>query len=187
MRILLDVVLLVPMELPLPSIRRATFADAPTIAALHLASWRVAYRGEIPDAVLDHYDVGERVAMWQRCLADDTQIITQLWEEDGRLLSFCASGPTHDEDQDSTVVWEVYNLHVDPALRGGGMGTQLLRNAQELGRDAGYQELSLWVVVGNLAARRFYEKHGMRADGAQRAHPALGETQLNVMRYRMSL
>jgi len=40
------------------AVRTATAADAASIAQIHVETWRVAYRGQIPDAVLNGLDVG---------------------------------------------------------------------------------------------------------------------------------
>jgi hypothetical protein len=37
-------------------VRRATLDDAPAIARVHVAAWQRAYRGQMPDAVLDGLD-----------------------------------------------------------------------------------------------------------------------------------
>ncbi|MEU6929538.1 hypothetical protein AB0A05_10295 [Streptomyces sp. NPDC046374] len=41
-------------------IREAAPSDAAAVAAVHIRSWRAAYRGLVPDAYLDSLDVGER-------------------------------------------------------------------------------------------------------------------------------
>jgi RimJ/RimL family protein N-acetyltransferase len=43
-------------------VRRATTADAEEIARVNVASWRAAYRGLVPDAVLDRMDPAGRTA-----------------------------------------------------------------------------------------------------------------------------
>ena len=38
------------------------------IARLHVASWRVAYNGLIPDSILDGLDVSARAVAWRNIL-----------------------------------------------------------------------------------------------------------------------
>ncbi len=45
-------------------VRIATSSDAPKIAHIHVETWRAAYRGQIPDAVLDGLDVERRTVFW---------------------------------------------------------------------------------------------------------------------------
>ena len=53
-----------------PSLRDACPADARALAALHVVSWQVAYRGHLPDHYLDTLSVDERVATWEAYLGD---------------------------------------------------------------------------------------------------------------------
>jgi len=58
------------------------------------------------------------------------------------------------------------HLYILPSSQRRGIGTALLQVAQEL-----KQELNLWTFQRNLAARRFYERHGFllidETDGAR--------------------
>ena len=46
------------------ALRDATPDDAHAIATVHVASWQVAYRGFMPDAVLDGLSVDDRARKW---------------------------------------------------------------------------------------------------------------------------
>jgi GNAT superfamily N-acetyltransferase len=56
---------------------------------------------------------------------------------------------------------EVDQLYVDPDWQRGGIGSKLLRLAQDRRPDG----LALWTFQSNLEARRFYERHGFVAVG----------------------
>lgn len=58
---------------------------------------------------------------------------------------------------------ELRSLHVADAHRDRGIGTAIIRAAEEASREAG--ELSVRVGVGNPDARRLYERLGYRATG----------------------
>ena len=45
-------------------LRDATAADAHALATVHVASWRAAYRGLMPDEVLAGLSVPEREQLW---------------------------------------------------------------------------------------------------------------------------
>jgi GNAT superfamily N-acetyltransferase len=53
-------------------------------------------------------------------------------------------------------------LYVVPERRGTGIGTGLLRDAEEVARDAGARVVEINVDGVDHAARRFYERHGYR-------------------------
>jgi GNAT superfamily N-acetyltransferase len=52
------------------TIRRATAADARAIAGVHVASWRVGYRGLVSQQKLDRLDVDEREQRWKEWIGD---------------------------------------------------------------------------------------------------------------------
>lgn len=51
-------------------------------------------------------------------------------------------------------------LYVRPALRGDGIGTELLQRACDVGRERGARLFEVNVDEGDTGARRFYERHG---------------------------
>lgn len=51
-------------------------------------------------------------------------------------------------------------LGVSPAYRGGGLGSRLLKAAEEHATGAGFDRMQLDVLNENAGAIRFYERHG---------------------------
>lgn len=49
-------------------IRRATPDEAPAIADLSVRAWRAAYRGIVPDEVLDQLSVERRATGWRNAI-----------------------------------------------------------------------------------------------------------------------
>lgn len=146
------------------ALRPAEPQDALAVAHLHAASWRVAYRGMLPDTFLDTLQMDEWVARWEREIRNPASRVT-LATEGGGIVAFVGTGPVRDADLDPSRVWQVYNLHVAPGRRGGGIGRVLLRRAADLAAAAGIAEVSLWVLTINTPARGFYERCGLRLDG----------------------
>ncbi|SEJ77843.1 Ribosomal protein S18 acetylase RimI [Sphingobium sp. AP50] len=138
--------------------RDACPADAPLIAAIHVASWRVAYAHIMDPAWLADGIEAERLATWTQRLespAPGQRVI--IAERDGEAVGFtCVIGG-------SDPVWGtlVDNLHALPSAKGGGIGTALLDQAARWALagwpDAG---LFLWCYSDNVAARGFYAARG---------------------------
>jgi ribosomal protein S18 acetylase RimI-like enzyme len=162
----------------------ANVGDARAIAALHIASWRDAYRAELPADYLAAIDLDERAESWRKRIAAGTIVLLEKHADS--LAGFCACGPSRDDDADPSHTWEIENLHVAPTLRGGGIGGRLFDQGLLLARDRGARELSLWVVETNVLARRFYEAHGMHADGATQRHVLAPAVALDEVRYRLA-
>ena len=172
-------------DAPHASIVPAALADAERIARLHIASWQATYASELSAGFLASQDVAGRTAHWAAMLQAGTSV--WLAAEGGCLLGFVACGPTRDADAvGSPLPWEIYNLHVSPASHGRGHGRALFEHAVQLGRAARALETRLWVVESNARARAFYERQGMRWDGARQAHAVSPGEVLEEVRYWMA-
>ncbi|WP_172201504.1 N-acetyltransferase [Niveibacterium sp. COAC-50] len=139
--------------------RIAGAADAPAVAQLHAASWRSAYRGVLRDDYLDGALASERAALWHRRLVDgvDAPLEVVLMEDSRGLLGFGCLCP------DADPAWGplIDNLHVQPALRGEGLGRRLMMAlCDRMAASATTTGFHLWVLEANLAARAFYRRLG---------------------------
>jgi len=151
-------------------VRAARLEDARPVAHVHVASWRHAYRGLLPDDHLDKLSVEDREAMWLGAFADtDPKSGAFVAELDGRVVGFAAFGPSRDEDA-TELTAEVPAIYLDPALVGSGIGRELFAEANAALREAGFTRATLWVLEANASARRFYEKAGWSWDGTVSRH-----------------
>ena len=139
-------------------IRPAAPADADRIAALHAASWRVAYRGILRDDFLDGPIEADRLTLWCGRATDPApDQILLVAEADGALAGFICCFADHDPRWGSYV----HNLHVDPAGRGRGVGRALMGAlARELESRVPDRPVHLFCLAANAPARRFYERIG---------------------------
>jgi GrpB-like predicted nucleotidyltransferase (UPF0157 family)/ribosomal protein S18 acetylase RimI-like enzyme len=145
-------------------VRRAREDDISAIADIHVRSWRAAYRGIVPDEVLDGLSVSEQEENWEQVLAaEGGEWLTLVGEDsDGVLVGFgCAATPSRDALDAKTA--EIGALYVDPDHWREGVGGSLLEEAlaELLRRD--YREAILWVLPENHGAIAFYERFGFRA------------------------
>jgi ribosomal protein S18 acetylase RimI-like enzyme len=168
------------------SIRPAVPDDAFDIATMHVRAWRAAYRGIVPDEVLDGLSVAARAASWSDQLTGDlSDQHTFVAEQEGVVVGFVALGPSRDPLVEPGT-GEVYAIYVDPDLWGRGIGSSLLAQAVEELRSRGHASATLWVLAANQPGQRFYERRGWAADGSTKTYPA-GEVELEEIRYRIEL
>ncbi len=140
-----------------PLLRNATHEDASAITALHVASWRSAYRGVLPDAYLDGEAEAERGAHWDKTLSSlKPEDLVLVAEDTDGLRGFISVY------RDAEPGYDAYldNLHVRPGNRGGGLGKQLLAAALARTIAAGAKTLCLWAFDQNEGAIRFYQRLG---------------------------
>lgn len=164
-------------------LRPAQAADARVLAELHVATWRVAYRGLLPDDLLDALSVQDRERTWQQHLQEGVPVL--LAEQDAEPVGFAAWGPSRDGDG-GTDVGEVYALYVHPRAWARGAGRALQDAALTALIDAGCAEATLWILDENVRARAFYACHGWVPDGRVRTEQ-LAVATLTELRYRRPL
>ena len=169
-------------------IRPARMQDVREIAVVHVRSWQAAYQGLLPQAYLDGLDPGQRIGQWERAL------LAANWSHDGTLVAdaggplsgFVSYGPARDDDAGSRRAGEIYAIYLVPAAWDQGIGRQLMTAALGRLREAGFDQVTLWVLDTNARARRFYEADGWHADGAAKRDDSFGVPMTEV-RYRTSV
>ena len=77
---------------------------------------------------------------------------------------------------------EIMAIHTLPQYWGTGLGAAMLTGAMN---QIGYQPIFLWAFRENIRARRFYEKHGFRWDGAERISEFDGAVEVRYVRAAM--
>jgi GNAT superfamily N-acetyltransferase len=140
--------------------RAIVAADAVTVAELHTASWRNAYRGMLRDEYLDGDIATERREVWAERLATPVEANYGFIAEagDGPVGFVFLYGRA-----DAAWGTLVDNLHVVPGHKGRGIGRLLLEAAaRETQRRFPDDGVHLYVFDKNLAARRFYASIGGR-------------------------
>jgi GNAT superfamily N-acetyltransferase len=141
-------------------VREATRADAAAIARLHLDNWRVAYRGIVPDEVLDGITAVSRFLHWDGVLADPdgAEFVYVAADAGGRLLGVASGGL--ELGGDPRYRGELYVLHVRSDMQGCGVGRSLMRAVAERLAEGGTTTLLVWMLRENEPARRFYAALG---------------------------
>jgi ribosomal protein S18 acetylase RimI-like enzyme len=168
-------------------IRPAQFEDAQQIAGVHVASWRVAYRGILPDSMLDSLSVEKWTELWQERLSGVGETTNLVLVLNDQIVGWVAVGPARDADCDRRRTQQVYGIYVDSRCWGQGHGKALYLAGEDPMRKRGAIAAVLWVLRDNLRARRFYEGRGFALDpaGTERNHN--GDPSIVEVRYRKKL
>ena len=167
-------------------IRRAETSDAKGIGEVRVAAWKSAYRGLLPDRVLDGLLVEDSERSWREHIAKSLLHILVV-EHEERIVGFAACGNSQDEDVDREKVGELHVMYVHPEEWRRGYGKALLEKAMSHLRGEGYESVILWVLRGNEQAIGFYEGAGFEADGASRVKRRSDGTEMPIVRYRRRL
>lgn len=150
-------------------LRSARAADSAAVAELHVASWRDAYRGLLPDTFLDGPMAETFARHWQETLAVRRRPgVVILATAGGDPVGFIA---TWREGANA----HIENLHVKPGMRGAGIGRALIGFAAGRMQSHGCLTADLHCFAGNHAGLRFYRTLGAEI-GPEATATAYGQT-----------
>ncbi|MCA9382319.1 GNAT family N-acetyltransferase [Candidatus Dojkabacteria bacterium] len=168
------------------NIQPAQQEDAPTLAKIHVESWRFAYKGQIPDSYLESLSIEDRTESWQRILSpENNQSKIFVLINDDAIQGFISVGVCRDEDLPNTN-GEVYSIYLDPSAIGKSFGRKLFEYGENILKEQGYKTASLWVLKTNKHAKEFYEKAGWELDGTEKTETNKGVDLVEV-RYKKTL
>ena len=165
------------------NIRRAISADAEALARVNVDSWRAAYRGLVPDSHLDGLSHERAAQRFREGIVSGDEI--HVVEQSDEILGFLALGGCRDPDVDTATTGEIWGIYLSPQHWRSGLGRQLCRRAEQMLISRHCEQAVLWVLEGNMAARRFYEAMGFQVDGASKSL-SVGAP-LQAVRYRKPL
>lgn len=138
-------------------IRPATGNDAPAIGRVHVESWRSAYRGLMPDAVLDGLSVEQRANFWGSVIERSRkQFVFVATDEQGNIVGFVNGGL--EREKDALYTAELYALYLLQECQGHGYGRALMGAMAKVVKQD-HNAMLFWVFSTN-PARGFYEALG---------------------------
>jgi ribosomal protein S18 acetylase RimI-like enzyme len=145
-------------------VRPATPADIIAIARVHVQAWRESYTGLVPPEAFENHSLETRIAQWRATLSDPDRS-TLVCEYEGAVCGFVSGGP---------IKWtglstdsEVASLYLLDAVKRRGIGRGLFGQFLSVLARRGFASCGLWTLTNNVAARRFYEAMGGRADATR--------------------
>jgi GNAT superfamily N-acetyltransferase len=155
-------------------IRPMALADCDRVSEIRVLGWQFAYRGLMPQPFLDglsaRADAERRRVRFAR---GDGSVVNLVATRGDELIGWAAFGPYRDSEL-RTREAELYAIYLDPHHVSTGAGRALMQEALRQCAALGHDRVLLWVVRGNARARRFYERAGFRADGAEEPYEVEG-------------
>jgi ribosomal protein S18 acetylase RimI-like enzyme len=144
------------------TLRDATPADAPAIAALHVAVSRATYAHLAPPEASARLNYDHRLARWRETLTGGKRHVL-VAEADNRIIATGSVGaPTVPEMGGRA---EILHLYVAGDFAGRGLGRRLMQALAARAQADDYPGIALGVVEGNAGAVAFYERLAGRCIG----------------------
>jgi ribosomal protein S18 acetylase RimI-like enzyme len=112
---------------------------------------------------------------YMRRLADSPSTITWIAEDDGQMAGFAIADCGRETEG---VIAYIQTIEVLPAMRGRGIGNELLRRIEDSVRDRDARVIWLHVDSQNAGAIRLYESHGYTCEGRKENYYAHGRAAL---------
>jgi ribosomal protein S18 acetylase RimI-like enzyme len=136
----------------------ASYDDLLKVAQIHVASWKQAYVGQVPQTHLDNLDVSKRLRARQEQFPNRDVSGLLVAAVNNTAVGFVCFG--HARDQDRQDSGEIYAIYVLKEYWGRGVGYSLNKNACAELREKGFQRAYLWVLDTNQHAIAAYEQWG---------------------------
>jgi ribosomal protein S18 acetylase RimI-like enzyme len=166
-------------------VRPAAPEDAAEIARVHVATWRSAYRGLLPDDFLASLSEAHYTERWRRVIGDGSSRVFVV--EAGRrppgqtngVAGFASGG--RERAGETGFAGELYALYVLDEAQRRGYGRELVRAVAGALHELHLPDMIVWVLRDNGPARAFYERLG---GTYVRAQPiTIGTTTLEEVSY----
>ena len=139
------------------TIRRAVPGDAAQIGRVHVAGWRSAYAGILPDHSLTRLSAAQHAAQYDRDICAGRAVFVAV--DGDQTVGFTTVGRPRTE---GLADGEVETLYVLDDFRDQGLGRRLMQAGAGHLAAQGCGSLFLWVLKDN-PGRWFYERLGGRA------------------------
>ena len=168
------------------AVRPASARDAKAIAEIHVATWQATYQDLMPDDYLKAMTVDKRQAYWREAIEySEPQLLVATDNE--KIVGFVGFDRSRDAGTKSSV-GEIWALYVLPAHWGQGVGVALWDGAREGLKEEGCTQVTLWVLLHNERALRFFEHSaGFKREMPSLKTTAFGEKRLEEMRLKRAV
>ena len=141
-------------------IRAATEADIPSLARVHVDSWRSTYAGIVPDEYLSDLSYRDRESFWEAVLTTARPGISNFVAEtpSGDVVGMAGGGPERSGSE--TYHGELYLVYLLAEYQRRGLGRRLVSAVAGKLLADGTDSMMVGVLEDNRPACRFYQTLG---------------------------
>jgi ribosomal protein S18 acetylase RimI-like enzyme len=138
------------------SIRTARNGDESSIAQVHDAAWRGAYRGIIPGRELERMIARRGPLWWRNAIARGSRMLVLDFGD--HIAGYASYGRNRVPALNYS--GEIFEIYLAPEYQGLGFGRRMFEAAQKDMADHGYRSFLVWALADNERAYGFYRRLG---------------------------
>ena len=166
-------------------VRPATLKDARAIAEIHVDTWRTAYADLVPEDHLKGLSVEKKTAKWADAIKfAEPQVVVAL---DGNAIVGFAGYDRSRDPKTKPTTGEIWAMYVASDYWGEGAGLALWDACREGLEEEGCTEVTLWVLLRNDRALRFYDLAGFKREMNTAKTVPMGSGKVEELRLRRDL
>ena len=166
-------------------VRPAKASEARQIAEIHVATWQAAYAGLVPDDHLKNLSVDKKQAKWLEAIKyNEPQVLVAL---DGNAIVGFAGFDRSRDPKSKPTTGEIWAMYAAPDYWDEGVGLALWDACREGLLEEGCTEVTLWVLLRNERALRFYDLAGFKREMNTAKTVPMGSGKVEEVRLKRSL
>jgi len=141
------------------TIRKATMADIPALARVHVDTWKATYKGIVSNTIIQNltYEVGEQrfLTVLQKHADEATCYVAE--KEPDKIVGFAIGGL--ERSKNPKYRGELWGIYVGREYQRQGIGKRLVSTVVEKLLSLNINSMLVWVLKNN-PYRTFYETLG---------------------------
>ncbi|MGE0629094.1 MAG: N-acetyltransferase family protein [Hyphomicrobiaceae bacterium] len=141
-------------------VRSGKPTDGGKLSEIFRESWRLAYRGIIPQAHLEQM-ISRRTARWWTNTMRSRESVKVLTVT-GEVVGYSTYGLSRTRGRVGKAEGEIYELYLSPLHQGMGLGEHLFEGTRHTLEMRGLGGLIVWALTDNQSAVDFYWRRGGR-------------------------
>lgn len=136
-------------------IREAKAGDEKKIADVIISTWKVAYRGIVPDDFLDVLTTEQHEKLFKKNISEKTETILVLENNAEKVVGMISGGVDRSREYDC----EIVAIYILPEYQKKGLGSCLFKEMITSHKRHNYKTMVIWTFKENKDSG-FYEKLG---------------------------
>lgn len=141
-------------------VREMTLNDVTAVGKIHVDTWRVAYKGIVPQDYLDGLNYTKSATRWENGILERPEVLRYVAEIGGEIAGFIAGLNNRSESDLPHIDSELWAIYVHPNHFRDGVGQALVQELTNKLRDLKKKKMCVWVLADNHRAINFYKKCG---------------------------